>query len=171
VMGAHGVAMPPPDFDTMIASFCTAGTSRRHGLDDLALFYFDEHKIPTTELIGTGKAQVTMAEVPVDKVAEYACEDADVTYRLRGVLEKEMIETESQRLFSELELPLVPVLAAMERRGIRVDLEVIATLGAELEADLECSVYDIQGFAGRNFNVNTTKVLGQVLFEELRIQD
>ena len=171
VMGAHGVAMPPPEFDTMIASFCTAGTSRRHGLDDLALFYFDEHKIPTTELIGTGKAQITMAEVPVDKVAEYACEDADVTLRLRGVLEKEMLETESQRLFSELEMPLVPVLAAMEARGIRVDLEVIATLGAELEADLERSVYDIQEFAGRNFNVNSTKVLGQVLFEELRIQD
>ncbi len=171
VMANAGLELPPPDFDTLVASFCVAGSARRHGLDDLALFYFDERKIPTSELIGTGKSQITMAEVPVEKVAEYACEDADVTFRLREVLELELTETESRGLFEQLELPLVPVLAAMERRGIRVDLDVIGALGAELEADLERTTARIHELAGREFNVNSTKVLGQVLFEELRIQD
>src|SRR5690606_24292714 len=72
VMGAQGVDMPPPEFDTMVASFSAVGAARRHNLDDLALRFFDLHKIPTTALIGTGKSQITMAQVPVEKVAEYA---------------------------------------------------------------------------------------------------
>ncbi|MCA8980493.1 MAG: DNA polymerase I, partial [Planctomycetes bacterium] len=171
VFAHQGLHVPPPDFDTMIASFCVAGAARRHNLDELALYYFDLRKIPTSAVIGTGKKQVTMAEVPIEEVGEYACEDADVTFRLRGVLEPELEKAEAVELFQELELPLVPVLTAMEERGIRVETEQLHALGEQLGKEIEKLVWDIQEIAGENFNVNSTKALGEVLFEKLRIQD
>jgi len=171
VLAAHGVRVPPPAFDTMIASFCVAGSTRRHGLDELALTYFDLRKIPTKELLGTGKKQITMDKVDVERVAEYAAEDADVTWRLKQVLEQELKDGGVEALYYELELLLVPVLAVMEERGIRLDVELIGRLAKETEAELTTHMHKVQELAGRNFNVNSTKALGQVLFEELRIQD
>lgn len=171
VLGAHGLRLPPPDFDTMVASFCAAGSARRHNLDELALHFLDLHKIPTSALIGTGKSQVTMEEVPLERVAEYACEDAEATLRLVPLLEAELVEAEASRLFRELEMPLVPVLAAMEERGIRVDTAQLAEASKELEQDLVRLVHEIQELAGMNFNVNSTKALGEVLFEKLRIHE
>jgi DNA polymerase-1 len=166
-----GLELPPPDFDTLVASFCAAGAQRRHNLDALALHYFGLHKIPTKELLGTGKKEVTMDAVPVEQVAEYACEDADVTWRLVEVLERELEEHGAVELYHELELPLVPVLQAMERRGIRLDVELIERLSSKMEEESEELTHRIQELAGKNFNVNSTKALGEVLFEELRIQD
>jgi len=171
VFASSGLRLPPPDFDTMIASYCVAGTSRRHGIDELALLYFDLKKIPTSALIGTGRNQITMDRVPIEKVAEYAAEDADVAWRLHGVLARELEETGSGALFRELEMPLVPVLAAMEERGIRLDTRVIAEIAAGCERDMQAAVRDIHALAGTEFNVNSTKALGEVLFEKLRIQD
>jgi DNA polymerase-1 len=171
VFASNGLRLPPPDFDTMIASYCVAGTSRRHGIDELALIYFDLKKIPTSELIGTGKSQITMDRVPVEKVAEYACEDADVAWRLKGLLEAELVQTGSEKLFRELEMPLVPVLAAMEERGIRLDTRVVAEIRAECDRDAAAAVAEIHRLAGFEFNVNSTKALGEVLFEKLKIQD
>ncbi len=171
VMGAHGVRMPPPEFDTMVASFTAAGATRRHNLDDLALRFFDLQKIPTTALIGTGKAQIRMDQVPVEKVAEYACEDADVTWRLVAPLEVELRENEAERLFHDLEMPLVPVLAALEERGIRLDVPVLQEIGRGLAIEIEAAVAKIHAIAGEPFNVNSTKALGELLFEKLRIQE
>ncbi|TAJ21343.1 MAG: DNA polymerase I [Planctomycetota bacterium] len=171
VFAAHGVRVPEPDFDTMVASYCAAGALRRHNLDALALTFFNEHKIPTSELIGTGKAQITMDKVPVDKVAEYACEDAETTLRLRGVLEAELAEKDATKLYRTRELPLVMVLARMEERGIRLDTELVASIGVELDAEITGLVHGIQELAGFNFNVNSTKALGEVLFEHLKIQE
>ena len=171
VLGAHGLQLPPPAFDTMVASFCAAGSQRRHSLDSLALHYFGLKKIPTTELIGTGQKQITMAEVPLEEVAEYACEDADFTWRVKAPLERELEAGAAQALFHDLEMPLVPVLGAMEARGIRLDVALLEAAGASMESELEKLVWDIQELAGENFNVNSTKVLGEVLFEKLRIQD
>jgi DNA polymerase-1 len=171
VFACHGLDLPPPDFDTMVASFCAAGSTRRHNLDLLALEFLGLTKIPTTDLIGSGKDQITMDQVPVDRVAEYACEDADVTFRLRPLLEKELEEKGGAKLFAEQELPLVTVLARMEERGIRVDVGQLAAQSKDLEAELERLVHAVQELAGRNFNVNSTKALGEVLFEELKIQD
>jgi DNA polymerase-1 len=171
VFAGSGLHVPPPDFDTMVASYCVAGATRRHNLDALALHYFGIRKIPTSQLIGTGAKQVTMAEVEIDEVAEYACEDADVTWRLRGVLERELEEKQAEQLFRDLEMPLVPVLTAMEERGIRLDVAHIESFAGELEEDMRKAEYRVHELAGRNFNVASTKVLGQVLFEELRIQD
>ena len=116
IFAHHGLRLPPPDFDTMVASFCAAGSKRRHNLDELALVFFDLKKIPTSEIIGKGKSQVTMAEVSIEIVAEYACEDADTTFRLRAPLEAELKQAGTEALFHELEMPLIPVLAAMEER-------------------------------------------------------
>jgi DNA polymerase-1 len=113
VLAHHGLRPPPPDFDTMVASFCAAGSARRHNLDDLALRFFDLQKIPTSALIGAGKSQTTMDKVPVEQVGEYACEDADVTFRLVEPLARELAENQAESLFRELEMPLVPVLAAL----------------------------------------------------------
>jgi DNA polymerase-1 len=155
----------------MVASYCCAGSTRRHGIDDLALIYFDLKKIPTSALIGTGKSQITMKEVPVDQVGEYACEDADVTWRLKQVFEQELDQSGARQLFAELEMPLVPVLTAMERRGIRIDVSVLDALRSELEGHLELAVREIHSLAGEPFNVNSTKALGEVLFERLKIHE
>jgi len=172
VMSRVGVDVPAPSFDTLVASYTVYGATRRHSLDDLALHYFDLAKIPTTALIGTGRKQVTMAEVPIDQVAEYACEDADVTWRLREVLARELEETGNEALFHDLEMPLVPVLTAIERRGIRLEVSVLEELGRSLSADMEAAEDDVRELAGEpGMNVNSTKMLGAVLFEKLRIQD
>ena len=172
VLLAHGVELPPADFDTMVASFCVAGSARRHGLDELALHYFQVEKIPTKELIGTGSKQVTMAEVPVATVAEYACEDADTTWRLYEVLSEELAAVGSEELFRELEMPLVPVLTAMEARGIELDTALLETLGAELEAEIEEKAERFRELAGSpEINLNSPKALGELFFEQLRIQD
>ncbi len=170
VFAGSGLDVPPPDFDTMVASYCVAGATRRHNLDDLAIRYFGLRKISTSEIIGTGKKQVTMAEVMVDQVAEYACEDADVTWRLKDVLAKELEAEGAAALFYDLEMPLVPVLTNMERRGIRIDLSILEELGAQLEGEIAAADKDIQELAGERFNVKSTKVLGAILFEKLEIQ-
>ncbi|MBI5433668.1 MAG: DNA polymerase I [Planctomycetes bacterium] len=166
-----GVRPPPPEFDTMVASYCVAGASRRHNLDDLALHYFGLAKIPTSELIGRGAKQITMADVPIEKVGEYACEDADVTWRLREVLEKELIDTASQKLFRELEMPLVPVLTAMEERGIRVDVELLGRLGLELQTEMAAQEKRVHELAGGAVNLNSPKALGELFFEKLKIHE
>jgi len=172
VLAGHGVDVPAPYFDTMVASYCVAGATRRHGLDELALHYFNLAKIPTSDLIGKGKKQVTMAEVPVEQVAEYACEDADVTWQLYEVLNKELDEVEARRLFEDVEMQLVPVLTAMERRGITLDTDLIEEMSSGLAKDIaeaEAEVRDLAGEPG--LNLNSPKALGAVLFEKLRIQD
>jgi len=171
VFRGQGLRVADPDFDTMVASFCAAGSARRHNLDDLALTFFDVKKIPTTELIGTGKKQVTMDRVPIEQVAEYACEDADVTFRLKAPLEKELAEAGTESLFHEVELPLIPVLIAMEERGIRLDVALLEKYAAELEQEIVGITHEIHGLAGENFNVKSTRALGEILFEKLRIQD
>jgi DNA polymerase-1 len=171
VLERHGVRVPPPEFDTMIASFCVSGSDRGHGIDELALRYLGLKKIATKELLGRGKAEISMDLVPIERVAEYACEDADVTLRVRAALETELDATESRRLFETLEMPLVPVLAAMEERGIRVDLGLLERLRKDLHQELQALVFKIQELAGENVNVNSPKALGQVLFEKLRIHE
>jgi len=172
VLAHAGLRVPPPAFDTLVASFCVSGgDARTHGLDALALRHFGIKKIATAELLGKGKTMLSMDQVPLEKVAEYACEDADVAFRLRAPLEQELAEAGATKLFHELELPLVPVLAAMEERGIRLDVELITRLSGEMEKELLELTHAVQGHAGENFNVNSTKALGEILFEKLRIQD
>ena len=171
VFAHNGIELPPPDFDTMLASFCIAGSARRHNLDALALHYFGIQKIPTSQIMGKGAQQITMDMVDVDSVGEYACEDADVTWRLYEHLQGELEEQGAEALFYDLELPLVPVLASMERNGVRLDVAHVQSLSGALEEDAMAAAEAVQELADRRFNVASTKVLGEVLFEELRLQD
>ena len=168
---AGGYELPPVDFDTMVASFAVAGAARRHNLDALALFYFNLTKIPTSQIIGTGAKQTTMDKIDIDEVGDYACEDADVTLRLFGALDPEIDANQARELFETLDLPLVPVLTAMERRGIVLDVSILDAMQDDLAAGIEKAEHRCHELAGENFKVNSPKALGEILFEKLRIQD
>ncbi|MEL6903948.1 MAG: DNA polymerase I, partial [Planctomycetota bacterium] len=172
VLAGHGVEVPPPYFDTMVASFTLYGSSRRHGLDDQALVELGMTKIPTSQLIGKGKNQITMAEVPIDEVGEYACEDAEATFRLFEKYAPRIEESGDSELFFDLEMPLVRVLTRMERRGIRLDVAAVASMAKELQRDIDSAEEDVRRLAGEpGLKVNSPKALGLVLFEKLRIQE
>jgi DNA polymerase-1 len=170
VMSRYGVNMAGVVFDTMIASYLLNPTSRQHNLDALSLEYFNYKKIPTSDLIGKGKVQITMRDVPVVTVAKYACEDADFTLRLRNHFLPKLHESGVYDLFEQVEMPLVTVLAEVERTGVALDLPFLKKMSAELEATLGTLVADIYELAGEEFNLNSPKQLEKILFDKLKLK-
>ncbi len=156
-------------FDTMVAHYLCHPGGIQHGLDFLSLKYLGVKKIPTTDLIGKGKKQISMADVPVDKVCEYACEDVDMTLRLRNIFARELDEMELTRLFHDLEMPLLLVLEEMEHKGLRVDRKVLDSLQGEYAERLTELTGEIYELAGEEFNINSTQQLGKILFEKLEV--
>jgi DNA polymerase-1 len=157
-------------FDTMIAEFLIDPGSHRLGLKDMADGYLDAAMTHIEELIGTGKSQVSMAEVPVAQAAPYAAADAEVALRLKPILEKKMAEANATRVFEEIEMPLVPVLARMEQAGVALDVPFLQNMSAELSqrlVELEKSVIQDVGYP---FNLNSTQQLSKVLFETLKLE-
>jgi DNA polymerase-1 len=169
VMRKYGVRVRGLDFDTMIASYCVSPGELQHNLDHLAMKHLNFRKIPTSDLIGKGKNQRTMDMVPIADVARYACEDVDVTARLVPILDREMARGGVSKLFHEVEMPLVAVLEEMEATGIRVDVELLATLSQEFERRIIVLEREIHELAGEKFNVNSPKQLGELLFDRLEI--
>ncbi len=167
VLSRAGVEVQGVDFDTMIASYVVNPSLRQHNLDALALTYFNYQKIPTKELIGAGKKQITMAEVPIEEVSRYACEDADYTQRLRRVLEPMLIQYDLKKLFDEVEMPLVQVLMEMERNGVSLDVPLLEKMSRELSQRLDELIENIYRLAGQRFNINSTKQLADILFKKL----
>ena len=172
VMRRAGAPLAGIGFDTMLAHFLLH-PEERHNLDELSLKYLGMRKIPTKELLGTGKNALTMDLVPVPAVAEYACEDADATWQLALKLEAELDESKDadRQLLNDLELPLMPVLERMEANGIVLNKQTLRDLDRDLEkrqAELEKIVH-VE--AGEPFNLNSPKQLGPILFEKLSIQD
>ncbi len=167
---AAGIDVRGVEIDTMIASFCLHPEQRQHNLDALALRLFSYRKIPTSDLIGSGRNQITMAEVEVERVAEYASEDADFAYRIARHFEPELRADGAAALFRDVEMPLVPVLADMEWEGVRLDTELLDELSADLAKQSGTLEREICQIAGEAFNVNSPKQLGEVLFERLQIQ-
>lgn len=169
VLANYGITVKGKFFDTMLAHYLI-NPDMRHGMDILAETYLKYSPKPIEELIGKkGKGQKTMREVPVEDVKEYAVEDADITLQLKEVFAPELERTGTRKLFDEIEIPLMPVLAAMEQEGIRLDVEYLKELSAELSADskrLEQAIYEA---AGETFNLGSPKQLGEVLFEKLKI--
>ena len=171
VLQNYGVRLAEPMYDTMIAHYLLQPESR-HGMDYLAEIYLHYRTIHIDELIGKkerGKPQKSMREVPVEEVCPYAAEDADITLRLAHVF-RPMLEAEgATRLFEEIEMPLMPVLADMERAGVRIDTEALRQgsqlLGEQLVA-LEQEIYEL---AGREFNINSPKQVGEILFDHLKL--
>jgi DNA polymerase-1 len=169
VLRRHGVEVQGIDFDTMVASFCVDPGSRMHNLDGLALRRLGIKKIPTSDLIGSGRSGISMRDVPVEKVCEYACEDADVTWRLRLDLEPELKEKEVWRVFREAEMPLLPVLVRMEAHGIRLDEARLADLARSLRTRIDEAERRIHELAGDSFNIRSTAALGKLLFDDLEL--
>lgn len=169
VLASYGITVKGKFFDTMLAHYLI-NPDMRHGMDILAETYLKYSPKPIEELIGKkGKGQKTMRDVPVEEVKEYAVEDADITLQLKEVFAPELERTGTRKLFDEIEVPLMPVLAAMEQEGIRLNVEYLKELSAELSADskrLEQAIYEA---AGETFNLGSPKQLGEILFEKLKI--
>ncbi len=171
VLANYGVMLKAPLFDTMLAHYLVQ-PELRHNMDYLAEIYLDYQTIHIDELIGAkGRGQKNMADLPPAEVCDYACEDADVTLRLTEPLKKEMEENELTRVFEEIEMPLMPVLAQMERNGVRIDTGILSETGQLFNKRLQALEEDIYKDAGHPFTVTSPKQVGTVLFEELRLND
>lgn len=166
VLRRHGVNLQGVKFDSLIASSLISAHLRGHDLDTLAGRYLGLEKIPTKDILGTGKKEITMDQADLAKVSEYACEDADVTLRLENALSSKMGE-EEKVLMREVELPLAKVLENMQFTGIRLDESILKKQSAELEKLLEFLTAQIYELAGEEFNIASPKQLGVILFEKL----
>lgn len=157
-------------WDTMLAHFLFEPDGKRN-MDALALKYLHYEPVSIETLIGKkGKSQITMREVPVEQVKEYAAEDADVTWQLQQAFQPLVEEVGASRLFHEVENPLVPVLVSMEHEGVGVDVPFLQAYSKELEQDIASAEQAVFGHAGKHFNLSSPKQLGDVLFEVLKIE-
>ncbi len=167
VLARHGLPMSAPAFDTMIAEWVRDPASHNLGLKNLAWTRLGVEMTDISALIGRGKKQISMADVPVAKVAPYAAADAVMVLRLMPLLEADLRERNGLRLFREVEMPLVPVLAQMEMNGILVDVDFLHQMSQELAEQLHALEAKIYDAVGKRFNINSTQQLSKVLFETL----
>jgi DNA polymerase-1 len=157
-------------FDTLLASYLIDPQTRRHNLDDLSLEKFKKVKVPLESLIGKGKKEISMRDVPVEKVKEYCCEDIDYTTRLKELFQPELLEKKLDRIFYDIELLLLPILAEMERTGIYLDVEKLRAEGEKLVRDLTEIKRQIFELAGEEFNLNSPKQLSEVLYQKMGLK-
>jgi DNA polymerase-1 len=169
ILRRYGIELKGIHFDTMIASYLLNPSFRQHNLNYLALEHLDHKMIPITDLIGTGKKQKSFAEVPVKDACVYSCEDADFTMRLKEAFAPKLSLLSLEKLFFEVELPLIEVLAETEMVGVSIDTQHLKKMSSELSrqlADLTQKIYDL---AGKKFNINSTQQLSKILFEDLKL--
>lgn len=171
VLRKYGVRVAGPLFDTMIAHYLL-NPELRHGMDYLAETYLKYKPIPITELIGSkGKNQLCMRDVPLAQIAEYAAEDADVTLKLKNFFAPELKKTGIETLFFDIEMPLIYVLAEMEQTGVKLDTVALKQSSDELTDALKKLEKEIYELAGVKFNINSSKQVGEILFERLKIEE
>jgi len=170
VLRNAGIELRGITFDTMIAAYLLDPGRRRNNIVDLAMDYLGESKIRTAELLGTGKKQITMNLVDLDVVCRYACEDADVAWRLAGVLRPKLAEMQLDTLLRDVEIPLLYVLADMEWHGVTIDVPFLREMSKELGERLARLEQQIQNEAGVKFNVASPKQLSKVLFEKFGLR-
>lgn len=169
VLRRHGVRCAPLAFDTMLADYLLNPGARGHSLDSMALNYLKLEKIPTKDLIGKGKDEITMDMVPLKQITQYGCEDADVTFRLMLHLEPHIGEFQMKDLLEEVELPLSGVLLEMEHNGIKLDVECLNALGVTHKKRMVELVKECYDLAGTPFNLGSPKQLSHILFEKLKL--
>ena len=171
VIRRYGVNLAGPLFDTMLAHFLIQ-PEMRHGMNVLAETYLQYSPVSIEKLIGAkGKNQGSMRDVPIAQIAEYAAEDADITLQLKDVFAPMLDQTHTSKLFSEVEVPLLTVLEAMEAEGILLDTTVLKASSEALTIDIKAAELAIQELAGGPFNIASPKQVGEVLFERLKIVD
>lgn len=170
VLAGYGVEVQGPLFDTMLAHYVLQ-PELRHNMDYLAEIYLHYRTIHIDELIGSGKNQKNMRDLQPEEIYRYACEDADVTLKLKNILEKELEKEEVKSLFYDIEMPLVPVLARMERNGVHIDTETLKQASSELGERLVELEKEIHSLAGEVFNISSSKQVGDILFGRLKIAE
>lgn len=169
MLANYGVSLKGKMFDTMIAHYVLQ-PELRHGMDYLAEIYLKYETIKIEELIGAkGKKQGNMRDLAPEAVYKYACEDADVTLKLKQVLENELETNGVKKLFEEIEMPLVPVLAYMERNGVRIDTDALKETSRHFTARMNQIEEEVHQLAGMEFNIASPKQVGEVLFDRLKI--
>ena len=171
VLKKYGIELKGKLFDTMLAHYLI-NPDARHNLEILSKNYLGYKMIPITKLIGKkGKNQLSMIDVPIDDLCEYAVEDADITFQLKNILEKKLYELNQKNLFEKVEIPLIKVLSYMELEGINIDVSFLNNFSSVLDNDIYKLENKIFEKAGVKFNLASPKQLGVVLFEKLKIVD
>ncbi|MDR0757773.1 MAG: DNA polymerase I, partial [Tannerella sp.] len=171
VLYKYGIRVAGRLFDTMIAHYLL-NPELRHGMDYLAETYLQYSPVPIESLIGAkGKSRLSMRDAPIDRICEYAAEDADVTLRLKNVFAPRLTGEGQESLFRDIEMPLVYVLAAMESSGVTIDRQALAHSSETLTKTAAALEEQICEMAGKKFNVNSTKQVGEILFERLKIEE
>jgi DNA polymerase-1 len=165
----QGILLQGVAGDPMVADYLLHAGERSHSMADLASRYLQHAVIPIADLIGKGKNQLRLDQVPAARVAEYSGEDADMAWRLTQLLEAELRETGLDKLYRELEVPLIDVLAELEYNGIRLDVPRLRELSEEMTQQLSCIEREIYELAGREFKIASPMQLREVLFKELRL--
>jgi len=169
VINRYDVEVSGPMFDTMIAHYLINPDSKQ-SMDFLAEYYLKYRPVSIETLIGKkGKNQKSMADLPPEEISDYACEDADITWQLKELFEPEIQKEHLKDLFYDMEMPLVSVLKSMEQEGISIDAEGLERYSAELETDLIRLEESIKSEAGRDFNIDSPRQLGEVLFDHMQI--
>ncbi|MCG8689147.1 MAG: DNA polymerase I [Desulfobacterales bacterium] len=170
VLSRYGIELNGIVFDTMIASHLLNPGTRGHSLDRIAMNLFGYKMISYEEVAGKGKNQIGFQEVPIDVAADYAAEDADITFMAYGELKKQIEAKGLAELMETIEVPLIPVLARMEIAGIGVDKDELSDMSQNFEAELNTLEKEIYELAGEEFNINSSQQLGVILFEKLELK-
>ncbi len=153
----------------MVADYLLNPGQRNHTLDDLSKRYLQHDAIPIQALIGTGKNQISMADVDLELITNYACEDVDVPYRIAPIVRQQLADQGLEKLFDDVEIPLIEVLAEMEFNGIRVDVEHLQAMSSLFSQKIEALRNEIYDAAGEPINLDSPKQLGVLLFERLKL--
>ncbi len=169
VLKKYDIHCGPLMFDTMLADYLLNPGQREHNIDSLALNHLRIKKVPTSELIGTGKNQISMDQVPIKQITHYACEDADVALRLAETLEPALNREGLLDLLETVELPICEVLLQMEFNGVKLDSDFLEKMSRELAGEIEQLGAECHLLAGTEFNLNSPKQLQHVLFEKLNL--
>lgn len=168
ILHRYGISVAPID-DTMLMSYALHGGEHNHGMDTLSERYLDHKPIPIKPLLGTGKSAITFDKVTIEDATPYAAEDADITLRLWQHFKPELHQRQVTTVYETLERPLVPVLAEMERNGIKVDRDTLSRMSNAFAQKMAALEDEIHQLAGAEFNVGSPKQLGEILFDKLEL--
>ncbi|MEK6680165.1 MAG: DNA polymerase I [Nitrospirota bacterium] len=166
----HGINLSGASFDTMVASYLLNPNKYSHGLNNIALEYLNHIMTTYKDVTGTGKGQKNFSEVDIETATNYSCEDAEITYQLAKLLGPMLKEQGLERLFYDVEVPLISVLARIEMNGVKVDTDFLSSLSKEVDAQLNDIVKRIYSLAKGEFNINSPKQLSEVLFTRLGLK-
>ena len=170
VLSRYGIHLENIVFDSMIAEYMLHPEKNSYKMDYLSIDYLNYRMVPIDALIGTGLHQKSMAEVPLEDIAFYASEDADIAFQLAGILKDKLEEESLFEPYNEIEIPLIPVLTTIEKNGVYLNLDFLAELSRKFGEELELLTEKIHQMAGREFNINSPKQLGKILFDELELK-